>query len=107
MPFNLVGGPEEASQQLIAHLTEKGILPKLGLHQNAHKELIDNGDGTYNCRKCSDDSCPYNKLGDALSDLSASVSLAQRLDEVEKKLFESLQLIRQIRLEEERRKVDR
>ena len=64
MPFHLVGGPEEASQQLIQHLIEKGILP-------------------------------------------SAVSLAQRLDEVEKKLFESLQLIRQIRLEEERRKVDR
>ena len=65
MPFHLVGGPEEASQQLIAHLTEKGILP------------------------------------------SAEVALAQRLDEVEMKLSESLQLIRQIRLEEGRRKVDR
>ena len=65
MPFNLVGGPEEASQQLIAHLVEKGILP------------------------------------------SAEDAVAQRLDEVEKKLFESLQLIRQIRLQEERRKVDR
>ena len=65
MPFNLVGGPEEASKQLIAHLVEKGILP------------------------------------------SAEVALAQRLDEVEKKLFESLQLIRQIRLQEARRKVDR
>ena len=104
MPFHLVGGPEEASQQLIAHLTEKGILPKL--HPNAHKELIDNGNGTYNCRKCRDSSCPYNKLGDALSDLSA-VSLAQRLDEVETMLSESLQLVRQIRLEEERPKVDR
>ena len=104
MPFHLVGDAEEASQQLIQHLIEKGILPKL--HQNAHKELIDNGDGTYNCRKCSNSSCPYNKLGDALSDLSA-VSLAQRLDEVEMKLSESLQLIRQIRLQEERRKVDR
>ena len=99
MPFHLVGGPEEASQQLIAHLTEKGILPKL--HQNAHKELIDNGDGTFNCRKCSNSSCPYNKLGDALSDLSA-VSVAQLLDEVEMKLSESLQLIRQIRLEQEK-----
>ena len=104
MPFKLYGGPEEASQQLIAHLTEKGILLKL--HQNAHKELIDNGNGTYNCRKCRDSSCPYNKLGNALSDLSA-VSLAQLLDEVEMKLSESLQLIRQIRLEEERRKVGR
>ena len=65
MPFNLVGGPEEASKQLIAHLVEKGILP------------------------------------------SAEDAVAQRLDEVEKKLFESLQLIRQIRLQEERRKVDR
>ena len=65
MPFHLVGGPEEASQQLIQHLTENGILP------------------------------------------SVEVSLAQRLDEVEKKLSESLQLIRQIRLEEGRRKVDR
>ena len=65
MPFRLVGGPEEASQQLIQHLIEKGILP------------------------------------------SAEVSLAQRLDEVEMKLSESLQLIRQIRLEEGRRKVDR
>ena len=65
MPFNLVGGPEEASTQLIAHLVEKGILP------------------------------------------SAEVALAQRLDEVEMKLSESLQLIRQIRLEEGRRKVDR
>ena len=65
MPFQLVGGPEEASKQLIAHLVEKGILP------------------------------------------SAEVSLAQRLDDVEKKLSESLQLIRQIRLQEEHRKVDR
>ena len=65
MPFHLVGGPEEASQQLIQHLIEKGILP------------------------------------------SAEVSLAQRLDEVEKKLSESLQLFRQIRLEEGRRKVGR
>ena len=98
MRFHLSGPPEEAARELCR---------QLGLHQNAHKELIDNGDGTYNCRKCSDDSCPYNELGDALSDLSASVSLAQRLDEVEKKLSESLQLIRQIRLEEERRKVGR
>ena len=65
MPFKLYGGPEEASQQLFAHLIEKGILP------------------------------------------SVEVSLAQRLDEVEMKLSESLQLIRQIRLEEGRRKVDR
>ena len=65
MPFNLVGGPEGASRQLIAHLVEKGILP------------------------------------------SAEDAVVQRLDEVEKKLFESLQLVRQIRLQEERRKVDR
>ena len=97
MRLHLSGPPEEAARELCR---------QLGLHQNAHKELIDNGDGTYNCRKCSDSSCPYNKLGDALSDLSA-VSLAQRLDEVEMKLSESLQLVRQIRLEEERRKVDR
>ena len=97
MRFHLSGPPEEAARELCR---------RLGLHENAHKELIDNGDGTYNCRKCSDDSCPYNELGDALSDLRSSVSLDQRLDEVEKKLFESLQLIRQIRLQEERRKVD-
>ena len=64
MPFHLVGDPEEASQQLIQHLIEKGILP-------------------------------------------SAVSLAQRLDEVEKKLSETLQLIRQIRLEEGHRKVGR
>ena len=97
MRFHLSGPPEEAARELCR---------QLGLHQNAHKELIDNGDGTYNCRKCSNSSCPYNKLGDALSDLSAEVSLAQLLDEVEMKLSES-QLIRQIRLQEEHRKVDR
>ena len=64
MPFKLYGGPEEASQQLIAHLIEKGILP-------------------------------------------SAVSLAQQIDEVEMKLSESLQLIRQIRLEEERLRADR
>ena len=63
MPLHLVGTPEEASQQLIQHLTENGILP--------------------------------------------SAEVSQRLDEVEKKLSESLQLVRQIRLEEERRKVGR
>ena len=65
MPFQLVGGPEEASAQLIAHLRENGMLP------------------------------------------IAEVALAQRLDEVEMKLSESLQLIRQIRLEEERLRADR
>ena len=98
MRFHLSGPPEEAARELCR---------QLGLHQNAHKELIDNGDGTYNCRKCSDDSCPYNELGDALSDLSASVSLDQRLDEVEMKLSESLQLIHQIRLQVERLRADR
>ena len=65
MPFQFVGGPEEASAQLIAHLSEKGMLP------------------------------------------NAEPSLDQRLTEVEKKLSESLQLFRQIRLEVGRRKVDR
>ena len=98
MPFRLSGPPEEAAAQLCRHL---------GLHQKAHRELIENDDGSFNCRKCSNSSCPYNKLGDALSDLSAEVSLAQRLDEVEMTLSESLQLIRQIRLEEERLRADR
>ena len=97
MRFHLSGPPEEAARELCR---------QLGLHQNAPKELIDNGDGTYNCRKCSDDSCPYNELGDALSDLSASVSLDQQLAEVEQKLDQTLRLIRQIRQQEERRKVD-
>ena len=64
MPFHLVGGPEEASQQLIQHLTKKGILP------------------------------------------IAENDAVQRLTEVEKKLSEILQLIRQIRQTEERRKAD-
>ena len=98
MRFHLSGPPEEAARELCR---------QLGLHQNAHKELIDNGDGTHNCRKCQDSSCPHNKLGDALSDLSALVSLDQQLAEVEQKLDQTLRLIRQIRLQEERRKVDR
>ena len=98
MRFDFHGPPEEAARELCR---------QLGLHEEAHREVIDNGDQTYNCRKCSNSSCPYNKLGDALSDLSAEVSLAQRLDEVEMTLSESLQLIRQIRLEEERLRADR
>ena len=98
MRFHLSGPPEEAARELCR---------QLGLHQNAHKELIDNGDGTYNCRKCSDDSCPYNGLGDALSDLSALVSLDQQLAEVEQKLDQTLRLIRQIRLQVERLRADR
>ena len=98
MPFRLSGPPEEAAAQLCRHL---------GLHQKAHRELIENDDGSFNCRKCSDDTCPYNKLGDALSDLSASASLDQRLAEVERKLSETLLSIRQMRQQEEHRKADR
>ena len=94
MPFHLSGPPEEAARELCR---------QLGLHQNAPKELVDNGDGTYNCRKCSDELCPYNLLGDALS---ASPSLDQLLAEAEQTLVQSLQLIRQIRQQEEHRKVD-
>ena len=65
MPFLLTGGPEEAAAQLCAHL---------GLHKEAHRELTNNDDGSYSCRKCSDMHCAYNRLAAALEAVDLRLS---------------------------------
>ena len=75
MPFLLTGPPEEAAAQLCSHL---------GLHKEAHRELIKNDDGSYNCRKCRDMKCAYNRLAVALAEVLDAFD--QRLSKIETQL---------------------
>ena len=50
------------------------VCAHLGLHKEAHRELINNDDGSYTCRKCSDMHCAYNRLAAALEAVDLRLS---------------------------------